>query len=214
MGEVVSTSVSGMTCMSCVGRVKEALESLEGSYNIDVQLETGSVNLQGISLEEAEQAIISLGYKIGTPTTINPEDDFNWRDGTVWGKSAYNTMWCLIGCSIGDLGTIYYFQNIEHSWPVWGVMTLAIINGLLTSIALETVILLKQFPFQDALRTAMGMSLISMIAMEAAMNITDVVLTGGAMLTPEVIIPMWIAGFLTPWPYNYWRLKKYGISCH
>ena len=87
-------------------------------------------------------------------------------------------------------------------------------NGLLTSIALETVILLKQFPFQDALRTAMGMSLISMIAMEAAMNITDVVLTGGAMLTPEVIIPMWIAGFLTPWPYNYWRLKKYGISCH
>lgn len=200
--------------MSCVGRVKEALESLEGSYNIDVQLETGSVSLQGISLEDAEQAIISLGYKIGTPTTINPEDDFNWRDGTVWGKSAYNTMWCLIGCSIGDLGTIYYFQNIEHSWPVWGVMTLAIINGLLTSIALETVILLKQFPFQDALRTAMGMSLISMIAMEAAMNITDVVLTGGAMLTPEVIIPMWIAGFLTPWPYNYWRLKKYGVSCH
>ena len=200
--------------MSCVGRVKEALESLEGSYNIDVQLETGSVSLQGISLEDAEQAIISLGYKIGTSTTINPEDDFNWRDGTVWGKSAYNTMWCLIGCSIGDLGTIYYFQNIEHSWPVWGVMTLAIINGLLTSIALETVILLKQFPFQDALRTAMGMSLISMIAMEAAMNITDVVMTGGAMLTPEVIIPMWIAGFLTPWPYNYWRLKKYGVSCH
>ena len=94
------------------------------------------------------------------------------------------------------------------------IMMLAIMNGLLTSIALETVILLKQLPFKDSLRTAMGMSFISMVSMEAAMNITDVVLTGGAMLTPEVIIPMLIVGFLTPWPYNYWRLKKYGISCH
>jgi hypothetical protein len=94
------------------------------------------------------------------------------------------------------------------------IMMLAIMNGLLTSIALETVILLKQLPFRNALRTAAGMSLISMIAMEAAMNITDIVLTGGAMLTWYAIIPMWIAGFLTPWPYNYWRLKKYGVACH
>ncbi len=94
------------------------------------------------------------------------------------------------------------------------IMMLAIMNGLLTSITLETLILMKQLPFQDALRTALGMSFISMVAMETAMNATDVVLTGGAMLTPEVIIPMLIAGFLTPWPYNYWRLKKYGISCH
>jgi hypothetical protein len=25
---------------------------------------------------------------------------------------------------------------------------------------------------------------------------------------------MLIVGFLTPWPYNYWRLKKFGIACH
>ena len=53
-----------------------------------------------------------------------------------------------------------------------------------------------------------------MISMEAAMNLVDFVLTGGAKLTWWVILPMLIAGFLTPWPYNYWRLKKYGISCH
>ena len=23
-----------------------------------------------------------------------------------------------------------------------------------------------------------------------------------------------IVGFVTPWPYNYWRLKKFGINCH
>jgi len=217
MDGVVSTTVSGMTCMSCVSRVEDALNSLKGSQNINVKLETGNVSFEGISLAEAEQAIVSLGYSIGVPgESTNLKHDFNWRDGSVWGQSAYNTMWCLIGCSIGDLGTIAYFQFVwtDSGWSTMAIMMLAIMNGLLTSIALETVILLKQFPFRDAFRTAMGMSLISMIAMEAAMNITDVVLTGGAMLSLGVIIPMWIAGFLTPWPYNYWRLKKYGISCH
>ena len=94
------------------------------------------------------------------------------------------------------------------------IMMLAIMNGLLTSIALETVILLKQLPFKDSLRTSMGMSFFSMISMEAAMNVVDVVLTGGAKLTLWVILPMLVAGFLTPWPYNYWRLKKYGMACH
>jgi hypothetical protein len=47
-----------------------------------------------------------------------------------------------------------------------------------------------------------------------AMNIVDVIMTGGAMLTPEVILPMLIAGFITPLPYNYYRLKKYGKACH
>jgi hypothetical protein len=25
---------------------------------------------------------------------------------------------------------------------------------------------------------------------------------------------MLIVGFLTPWPYNYWRLKKFNQACH
>ena len=96
-----------------------------------------------------------------------------------------------------------------------GIMTLAIINGLLTSIALETIILMRQqFNFQQALKTALGMSFISMISMEAAMNITDILLTGGAMLTWWVVPIMLFVGFITPWPYNYWRLKKYNIACH
>ena len=94
-------------------------------------------------------------------------------------------------------------------------MYLAIFNGLLTSILLETFILLKQkFSFRDAIKTAFGMSFISMISMEIAMNLTDYFLTGGAILTWWVIPLMLLAGFLTPWPYNYWRLKKFDISCH
>jgi len=72
----------------------------------------------------------------------------------------------------------------------------------------------QDFNFQQALKTALGMSFISMISMEAAMNITDVLLTGGAMLNWWVVPIMLFVGFITPWPYNYWRLKKYNIACH
>ena len=138
----------------------------------------------------------------------------SWKCKHTWKKSAVNTAWCLLGCSIGDFGTIFAFQMIEHSWSVWQVMSLAIINGLLTSIALETFILSRQMILSLAFKTAIGMSFISMVAMEAAMNITDVLLTGGALLTWWVMPIMLLAGFLTPWPYNYWRLKKYNVSCH
>jgi ABC-type bacteriocin/lantibiotic exporter with double-glycine peptidase domain len=94
-------------------------------------------------------------------------------------------------------------------------MALAIINGLITSVILETIILMKQkFKFLEALKTALGMSFISMISMEIAMNLVDYILVGDARLTLWVIPFMLAAGFLTPWPYNYWRLKKYNISCH
>jgi hypothetical protein len=140
---------------------------------------------------------------------------FDWSCKHTWKTSAKNTLWCVIGCSIGDFGTILFFQLSKIPFPILGIMTLAIINGLITSIILETIILMKQnFKFQNALKTAMGMSFISMISMEVAMNLTDYLLTGGAMLTLWVVPIMLIVGFLTPWPYNYWRLKKFGIACH
>ena len=141
-------------------------------------------------------------------------NDGFWLCKHTWKRSRLNTLWCLLGCSIGDFGTIFAFQMIEHSWSVWQVMSLAIINGLLTSIALETFILSRQMVFRLAFKTAIGMSFISMISMEIAMNLTDVLLTGGAILTWWVIPFMLLAGFVTPLPYNYWRLKKLGIACH
>ena len=140
---------------------------------------------------------------------------FHWSCRHTWKRSAKNTAWCVLGCAIGDFGTILFFQITKIPFPVLGIMTLAIINGLITSIILETVILLRQnFKFSNALKTALGMSFISMISMEVSMNLTDYFLTGGAILTWWVVPIMLIVGFLTPWPYNYWRLKKFNISCH
>ena len=139
---------------------------------------------------------------------------FNWNCRHTWKRSSYNTLWCLIGCSIGDFGTIFFFQVSSISFPVLTIMILAIINGLITSIILETIILFKQMKFYKALQTALGMSFISMISMEIAMNLVDYILTGGAELNFVVIPIMLFVGFVTPLPYNYWRLKKYNKECH
>ena len=142
-------------------------------------------------------------------------ETFHWSCKHTWSRSAKNTAWCLLGCSIGDFGTILFFQLTQIPFPILAIMTLAIINGIITSIILETIILIKQnFTFKNAFKTAVGMSLISMISMEAAMNLTDYLLTGGAMLTWWVVPIMLAVGFITPWPYNYWRLKKFNQACH
>ena len=202
-----------MTCTGCSGRVRDALEGLEGVLSAEVSHETGQavVSHSGTGRDSMVAAITGAGY-----TADGASVDFNWGDGEVWRKSANNTKWCLIGCSIGDFGTIAAFQFVftDSGWSPMMIMALAMFNGIMTSIALETIILSAQMALNEAFRVAIGMSLISMLSMEAAMNIVDLVLTGGAKLTWWVIVPMLVAGFLTPWPYNYWRLKKYDAACH
>ena len=138
----------------------------------------------------------------------------DWYCMHTWLQASKNTLWCLLGCCIGDFGTIGFFQFMEIAWPISLIMTLAIINGIITSIILETIILSKQMLFKLAFKTAIGMSLVSMVSMEAAMNLTDFILTGGAILTWWVIPFMLFAGFIPPLPYNYWRLKALGKACH
>ena len=142
-------------------------------------------------------------------------ETFSWSCKHTWSRSAKNTFWCLLGCSIGDFGTILFFQITKIPFPILAIMVLAIINGIITSIILETIILLRQnFSLKLAFKTAVGMSLISMVSMAIAMNATDYFLTGGAILTWWVVPIMLAVGFVTPWPYNYWRLKKFNEACH
>tara|TARA_Y100001970_G_scaffold117953_1_gene146537 strand:+ start:407 stop:1054 length:648 start_codon:yes stop_codon:yes gene_type:complete len=215
MSETITLDVGGMTCDGCAGRVRNALEGVSGVSSAEVSHESGSaiVSHSGVSRDLMTGAVRAIGY-----TVDGQAEEFHWRDGSVWRQSAHNTKWCLVGCSIGDFGTIAAFQFIPYldalGWSTMSIMLLAMFNGIMTSIALETIILSAQMALKEAFRVAIGMSLISMISMEAAMNVVDVVLTGGAKLTLWVILPMLVAGFLTPWPYNYWRLKKYGMACH
>lgn len=138
----------------------------------------------------------------------------NWRSGHAWKHSAYNTLWCLLGCSIGDFATIFAFQLFAPETNPLFVMGIAIVNGLMTSVILETLLMLKHMGFYKALKIAFGMGLISMLGMELAMNVTDYLLVGKAALTWWSIPPSLLAGFIALWPYNYWRLKRFGKSCH
>ena len=215
MSDAITLEVGGMTCDGCSSRVRDALQAVSGVSSADVSHDQGTavISHSGVSRESLSSAVRAIGY-----TVDGLGEEFHWRDGSIWKQSAHNTKWCLIGCSIGDFGTIAAFQFIpyldELGWSTMSIMLLAIFNGIMTSIALETFILSAQMALKEAFKVAIGMSLISMISMEAAMNITDVILTGGAMLTWWVLPIMLLAGFITPWPYNYWRLKKYGVACH
>ena len=140
--------------------------------------------------------------------------EIRWDCKNTWKQASINTLWCLLGCSIGDFGTIGFFQFFDIDFPIIYIMMLAIINGLITSILLETIILLRKMTFQYALKTALGMSIISMVSMEIVMNLVDYLYTGDAKLNFTVVPLMLFFGFLTPLPYNYWRLKKYGKACH
>ena len=211
--DMTTLNVGGMTCDSCVTIVQTALRSIGGVVTASVSLEdsTATISSNGVSRNVLSVAIRDTGY-----TVEGLGAEFNWSDINLWKQSGRNTLWCLVGCSIGDFGTIAAFQFVftDSGWSTMNIMILAIINGLLTSIALETLILSKQMGIYEGFKVAIGMSLISMVAMEASMNITDYLITGGAMLTWSAIPFMLFIGFITPWPYNYWRLKKLGRSCH
>ena len=216
MSDTITLDVGGMTCEGCASRVRDALQAVSGVASADVSHEQGTavISHDGASRENLSGAVRTIGY-----TVDGLGEDFHWRDGSVWKQSAHNTKWCLIGCSIGDFGTIAAFQFIPYldalGWTAMSIMMLAMFNGIMTSIALETFILIKQMGgIREAFRVAIGMSLISMIAMESSMNATDLLIMGEPSLTWWVIPIMLFVGFITPWPYNYWRLKKYGISCH
>ena len=239
MSESVTTEhvlgVGGMTCNGCANNVKNALDGVSGVSSTDINLEGAKATVQAdesVKKEVLEEAVTKAGYSIhkpgasldllqdfSTPKTM----DFNWSDSSVWKQSAHNTKWCLIGCSIGEFGTLAYYSYsgitsgldlYSNIWYFYAILPL--INGLITSVMLETVILMRgQMDFSNALSTALGMSFISMLMMEIAMEITDLLFTQGDLgLMPLAIPFMLIVGSLTPWPYNYWRLKKYGQACH
>ena len=204
-----------MSCGACVSKLVEVLEAVDGVKSVIA--EVGSAQVQHIGARDTEMsdAITGVGFSL--------TGDFDWKDGSVWKQSANNTKWCLIGCSIGEFGTLAYYsqsgitEGLVIGSTIWILFAiLPLINGLATSVMLETYLLMRgQMDFKNALSTAFGMSFISMLMMEISMEITDLLFTGGELGLNYLAIPlMLLVGFLAPWPYNYWRLKKYGQACH
>ncbi|KAL5417129.1 hypothetical protein PMIN06_000971 [Paraphaeosphaeria minitans] len=102
------------------------------------------------------------------------------------------------------------------------IMAISMASGITSSMVLETALLrhgYDRLPWMAAVRTAAGMSMISMTTMELAENVVDYQLTGGVVQLDSAAF--WgaallsvSAGFIAPLPYNYVRLRKYGRACH
>jgi len=144
-----------------------------------------------------------------------------WKDRSVWKRASMNTLVCLVGCSIGDFGMILYLQIFHPYTPMWLQMLLAIVAGLISSMAFEATLLRfkEKLLWRKAFRMALSMSVISIIGMEIVMNATDFMITGGKAEISSLsywmaFIPAALAGFLAPLPYNYYQLKKYNRSHH
>ena len=139
-----------------------------------------------------------------------------WASLPVWRRAAANTTRCLVGCSIGDLGTLWLIQMHAPALPVAATVAAACAAGISTSLALETVVLrvTEGFEWQLAARTAWNMSLTSMVAMELAENAVELSISGGGCFSLAALPPALVAGFLAPLPYNYYMIRKHGRSCH
>lgn len=222
-------SVSGMTCSGCAATVKKSLAAVPNVSDVQIDLAQGTAsvtmshhvpfNQLSESLRAYPSYQISEDINSVKPSMVS-KDSF-WMDTKIWRRASLNTLNCLVGCSIGDFAMVIFLQAYFPSVSMTAQMILATIAGLITSILLETILLhwRESFSWGFAFRTALSMSLLSMIAMELAMNTTDFMITGGKaafgnpMYWTALIVAM-VAGFLVPLPYNYYKLKKFNKACH
>ena len=206
-------------CHGCVNAIRPGLDNdnkvSEWSVNLDPEVKTLTAQGEGLSEAHLAKLLDEACYKV-----VGQKTPF-WMDMPVWKRASFNTLNCLIGCSIGDFGMVFFLQAFYPETPMIWMMILAIIAGLITSITLETILLKyrEHFNWTFALKTAFGMSFISMVAMELAMTGTDFMITGGKAAFNDIwywlaLVPALVVGFITPLPYNYYKLKKYNEACH
>lgn len=224
--------VTGMTCSGCAATVQKALQKVDGvtGVSIDLQKSEAQVEMHHHVATTALQAGLAAypSYKLSEDGSVMMAPEMSaistaidWNDRRTWNRASFNTLNCLIGCSIGDFAMIIFLQKYYPGTSMTVQMILAVIAGLATSVMFESILLRtrEKFAWGAAFQTALSMSFISMVAMEVVMNFTDFMITGGKaafgnpMYWTALLISM-AAGFLAPLPYNYYKLKKYNKACH
>merc|ERR1712230_270697 len=108
-----------------------------------------------------------------------------WTVGSVWKRASVNTLRCLVGCTTGDFSTLWYLQAYHPGFEMGTTMALSMGAGIGTSLILETALL------------HFG---------------RDKLPVSASIWTAAVLSA--IGGFLAPLPYNYFKLRRFGKSCH
>lgn len=217
---------TNLHCDGCIDKIEPFFNHSKNihKWRVDLKDPGKTISIEGrdLSTQLVNDLLNQEGYAvIGEEDIIPVEKDGFWESIKLWKRASFNTLNCLIGCSIGDFGMIIYLQAFYPNTSMLWQMILAIIAGLMTSILLETIILKtkEHFSWPFAFKTALGMSLISMIGMEIAMNTSDFIITGGKAAFDDpmywiALLIALVAGFIAPLPYNYYKLKKFNQACH
>lgn len=104
---------------------------------------------------------------------------------------------------------------------MWPTIALATILAFISGYALTLIPFVKRgITLKKALKTVWLGELVSISAMEIAMNVTDYHL--GGMSADSLVDPIFwlgyggalVAGFIAGWPVNYWLLGRNLKNCH
>lgn len=147
----------------------------------------------------------------------------NWLDGKIWKHCLISTFICLMGCSIGAMGTSFYLINLNLVF----VLAISLIVGFVTCVLFMILwyMLFNKMNFKDSFQSSYKMSLVSILIMMLTENIILLFIIPKFsshqmhmdMSAPHDFKTMLLAmgfGFALSLPYNYYHLQKTGKICH
>lgn len=93
----------------------------------------------------------------------------NWLNKNTWLQCFISTFICLIGCSIGSMGTTFYL--IEYNF--FFVLIISLISGFITCMVFMVVmeITLHKMKLKEAIKHSYKMSLVSILIMMLTENL-------------------------------------------
>jgi hypothetical protein len=132
----------------------------------------------------------------------------------------HTTLHCLAGCAIGEL--LGLMIGVSLGLGAWLTMGLATALALLIGLNLAVLPLVRAHgrSYLDALRVIWLGEIVSILAMEVAMNGADYAV--GGVQSASLADPLfWIgfavalpAGFLAAYPINWWLIGRNLKHCH
>ena len=145
----------------------------------------------------------------------------NWLDKKVWKQSVISTLICLLGCTIGVMGTTFYLINYDLVFVLVASLIAGFISCMTFMVAWE--VIFHKMNLTDAIKHSYKMSLVSILIMIISENIIMLLIlpkfsphqmhmnTGHGL---GIMLFAMSFGFLLSLPYNYYHLQKTGKTCY
>lgn len=150
---------------------------------------------------------------------MNNAEACHHQPTSTWRAASSATVHCLTGCAIGEFAGLAIGTALGLG--VWPTIMLATTLAFISGYALTLIPFVRHgTPLRAALKTVWLGELVSISAMEVAMNVADYQL--GGMAAGSLANPVFwlgyagalVAGFCAGLPVNYWLLGKNLKNCH